>query len=279
MNKARKPLVAILIALIIFISFVGATRYYINQNVNLVHVVAAAEPIPPRTEIHPEKLKVIQVPQGHVPDDAAPNTNIFSEEVYYTGEIGLHPGEIITKQKVFTEDNIAYSHTLTLDPDETILGVSTDLVRSAGASVYPGSRIRALAYIPPYENRQEERTEPSRVEIIFDNLKVVGVVNMEALDTSQQEQRGKIPAVIKLAVTPEQERVLIGYQEGYRVWFTILPENYEPDPEIEDYYYRIEHGIEDALHVYPSEEQEMVDEMVPEDSINQDNDLPARVLP
>lgn len=240
MSKARKPVVALIIAFVVFVSFVGATRFYISQNVDLVSVVAANDSIPPRTQIGPNMLKVIEIPRGYAPDDAAPNVNVFQDEVYYTGELGLHAGEIITKEKVFTEDAMAQAHTLTLAPNETILGISTDLVRSAGASIYPGSKVRALAYVEPVKEGWDGVIEPSRVEVIFDNIRVVGIINSEAHDTSDLEQRGRVPSVVKIAVTPEQERILIQYQEEHRVWFTVLPEGYVPDPNIEDYYVRLE---------------------------------------
>ncbi len=238
MGKARKPLVALFVALVAFFVFVGATRFYINQNVELLSVVAAAEPVPPRTRIEASKLKITHIPKGYAPKDFAPTVDIFVNESYFTGEIGLNAGEILTRSKVFTDENIAHSHTLTLAPDETILGISTDLVRSAGASVYPGSRVRALAYVAPRQDSWQNTSDSSRVEVIFDNLRVVGTVNTEANDTSTQEQRGRVPSVIKIAVTHEQERVLIRYQEEHRVWFTVLPENYKPDPKLEDFFKR-----------------------------------------
>jgi len=252
--KSRKPLVAFILALVVFFGFIGAAKFYISINVELVQAVAAAEKIPPRTEISPEMLKVIQVPKGYLPEGSAPSVEIFARNKYYTGEIGLHPGEIVTKNKVFTEEEIAYSYALTLPPDMTILGVSTDLVRSAGASIYPGAKVRALAYIPAKELRREV-IRPSSVEVIFDNIQVVGVVNTEGAETTAEDQRRKVPSVVKLAVTHDQEKVLIRYQEekGYKVWFTVLPENYQPDPNIKDYYYRLEHGLEEELHT-PSEE-------------------------
>ena len=45
--KSRKPLTAIIIAVVIFLAFVITTRFYIRQQVDLVSVVAAADNIPP----------------------------------------------------------------------------------------------------------------------------------------------------------------------------------------------------------------------------------------
>ncbi len=230
MSKIRKPIVALIIALIVFIGFVGATNYYISQNVDLVKVVSASESIPPRTEIVPGMLKITEIPRGYVPDGAAPNINIFKDDTYYTGELGLFAGEIVTKEKVFTADAMEQAHTLTLAAGESIMGISTDLVRSAGASIYPGSRVRALSYIEP---GGWQGADPSKVEVLFDNIRVVGVVNSEAHDTSTQEQRGRVPAVIKIAVTPEQERVLIKHHEENTIWFVVLPEGYQPSKAIE----------------------------------------------
>ncbi len=258
--KSRKPLTAIIIAVVIFLAFVITTRFYIRQQVDLVSVVAAADNIPPRTEIKPENLTVVDVPRGVVPDGAAPRVDIFAEEKYFTKEIGLHRGEILTKSKVGTQEEIAHSDALGLNPGETIIGVQTDLTRSAGGTIYPGSRVRALAYIPPKTSGWQGETEPSRVEVIFDNLRVVGVINSDGEDASEQESRSSIPAVVTLAITPEQEKVLVRYQEeqGYSIWFTVLPENYEPVP-LEDYYYRVEAGIEEQLH----EGRSILDEQEP----------------
>jgi len=90
--KSRKPLTAIIIAVVIFLAFVITTRFYIRQQVDLVSVVAAADNIPPRTEIKPENLTVVDVPRGVVPDGAAPRVDIFAEEKYFTREIGLRVG-------------------------------------------------------------------------------------------------------------------------------------------------------------------------------------------
>ncbi|MBS4020863.1 MAG: hypothetical protein KGZ79_00370 [Dethiobacter sp.] len=220
----RKKLTAVLITLFIFASFVIATKFYISQNIELVRVVATAEAIPPRTEITSGMLKMAQVPKGYAPANAAWGIEIFTKDVYFTGELGLHAGEVITQEKVYTQEALANSHVLALAPNETVLGISTDLLRSAGASIYPGSKIRALAYKEPLKGQWQEVIRPSEVQVIFDNLRVVGVVNAEAGDASIEEKRGKVPAVVKVAVTHEQERVLIQYQEEHKVWFTILRE-------------------------------------------------------
>jgi len=94
------------------LAFVITTRFYIRQQVDLVSVVAAADNIPPRTEIKPENLTVVDVPRGVVPDGAAPRVDIFAEEKYFTREIGLHRGEILTKSKVGTLEEIAHSDAL-----------------------------------------------------------------------------------------------------------------------------------------------------------------------
>lgn len=75
-----------------------------------------------------------------------------------------------------------------------------------------------------------------------------------------ERRRRKDKAVVTLAVTPEQEKVLVRYQEeqGYSIWFTVLPENYEPVP-LEDYYCRVEAGIEEQLH----EGRSILDEQEP----------------
>ena len=228
----KNKLKAILVAVVVFASFFGLTQLYISQHVQFENVVGAAENISPRTKITKDNITIKQVPKATVPDTAAPSLDIFAETEYFTGEIGLHAGEILTKEKVFTYDDMDNSDTLLLEDNETIVGIETDLPRSAGASIRPGSRVRAWAYIsPPVEGAQ------SNVELIFDNLKVLGVVNAEATATDE-EDRSRIPAVVRVAATPEQEKVLIKYQEDNKIWLTVLPEDYEPDPTLEDYFAR-----------------------------------------
>lgn len=272
MSRLRKPMVALLIAVVVFASFVIATNFYLSQNISLVNVVVAAEAIQPRTEIRPEMLKIESVPKGYLPEGYTSNIDMFTNNTFYSGEIGLHAGEILTRDKAFTEEQIAHSYAMTLAPDKTILGVSTNLIRSAGAAVYTGSRVRALAYIPAVVERGEI-IKPSNVEVIFDDLNVIGIINSEGSDTSVEDQKRKIPSVVQLEVSHEQERVLIKYQEEYNIWFVVLPENYEPDPNIQDYYYRVKQGKEEEIHTYPENQAET--EPV---SIIQNNS-PARTLP
>lgn len=231
MGKAKKPLAAFLIALFATGVFAGATYFYVSQHVRLVTVVTAAAPIPPRTRVEPAMLRMAQVPESAAPDDYAPGISVFAEQEFFTGEIGLHAGEIVTRSKVFKPEDIVHAHTLTLAPGESILGVATDLARSAGGAIFPGSRVRALAYIKPDPRQETEQMrgqppveEPARVKVLFDNLRVVGVINSEAADATDEKQRSRVPAVVKLAVNQEQSRVLIRHQEEHRVWFAVLPE-------------------------------------------------------
>jgi Flp pilus assembly protein CpaB len=230
MGKAKKPLAALFIALLATGVFAGATYFYVSQHIQLVTVVTAAAPIPPRTRVEPAMLRMAQVPVSAAPQDFAPGKNVFAEQEFFTGEIGLHAGEIVTRGKVFKPEDIVHAHTLTLAPGESILGVATDLARSAGGAIFPGSRVRALAYIKPdarQETEQPPAEEPARVKVLFDNLRVVGVINSEAADATDKEQRSRVPAVVKLAVNQEQSRVLIRHQEEHRVWFAVLPETQE----------------------------------------------------
>lgn len=227
-SKYRKPLVAFLIALIAFLTFVGATRYYISQHVNTVSVLATSTEIMPLTKITPEMLTEKQVPQGHVPEGAAPVSagNMFAETSHFTGEVGLHSNEVITQDKIFTESELPHADMAAMEENKTILGVSTDLVRSAGAFVFPGTHVRAIGYM-------ELEGEHPKAEVIYDNLRVVDSLDSSGVPIDSGEGRNAVPSVLRLAVTPEQERVLIEYQEQADVWFTVLPEGYEPQEQFD----------------------------------------------
>ena len=223
-----KRLIILLLQAVLVAAIIWGTYFYTENRIQPKDVLVFSSNLPRHTKIMPNMLSTVTVPDS-------PLSKVMSydkKEVLgkYTGS-DVVEGEPVYPARLLDEKNIAPEALLRGDLRKQSFEV--DLARSNGGALKPGDYVDLLYYI------EDNSANTARSDIFIHKIPVLDVRNSEAVPlNSSVNAPGKggednfnagagkrIPAVITVAVTPDQARQVVYYRHRGKIDVAVYPEN------------------------------------------------------
>ena len=195
-----------------------------KPNLTLVKVVSAKADIPERAEIKEEFLRVMEVPQAAVPEDAV---KVMSEVVGKPARTKIYSGDILTNRKIFPDQKEAGFPGI-IPADCRAISLQIDDVTGVAGFALPGDYVDVMLV--------SEKLQDGRVtgEVVMQNVLLLSInkiaEQLEAGGGNDKDKKAssKIPSVenpatATLAVHPEEAvRLTVAAQVG-KIYLALRP--------------------------------------------------------
>lgn len=220
-----KRLIILLLQAALVAGIVGATYFYTESRTKPAGVLVFNRNVPRHTKINDSMISVVTVPESAV-------SKIMARDIKevlgkYTGADAAG-GEPVFTAKLLDEKSLAPEYLMREDMRKQSFEV--DLARSNGGALKPGDYVDLLYYI------EDSAAGTARSDFFIRKILVLDVRNSEAVPLNNPGQGAgeegfssgigkRIPAVITVAVTPEQVKQIVFYKNRGKIDIAVYPEN------------------------------------------------------
>ncbi|TLM99515.1 Flp pilus assembly protein CpaB [bacterium] len=219
-----KRLIVLLLQAALVAAIVGATYLYTESRSKPGGVVIFSQDLTRHTKITENMVTVVTVPESAVSKAMA--RDIKSVLGKYTGS-EVVKGEPVFVAKLLAEKDLAPEFMMKGDVRKQSFEV--DLARSNGGALKPGEYVDLIYYF------EDSAANIARSDIFIRKILVLDVRNSEAVPLNTPGESvgagdfdagtGKrIPAVITVAVTPEQAKQIVFYKNRGKIDIAVYPE-------------------------------------------------------
>ncbi len=219
-----KRLIILVLQAALVVAIVGATYLYTEAQTKPTGVLVFSRNIPRHTKITDGMVKMVTVPDSAV-------AKVMGRDIKevlgkYTGD-NIIEGEPVFVAKLLNEKSIAPEFTMQGNMRKQSFEV--DLARSNGGALKPGDYVDLLYYV------EDNAANTARSDFFIRRIPVLDVRNSEAVPlNSLNKQNGeaefntgtgkRIPAVITVAVTPDQAKQIVFYKHRGKIDIIVYPE-------------------------------------------------------
>lgn len=232
-----KRLIVLLLQAALVAAIVGGTYLYTENRTKPTGVIVFSRDIPRHTRVTENMLTVVTVPDSAVSRAMARDMKAVLGK--YTGS-EVVKGEPVFIAKLLDEKSLAPEFMMKGDMRKQSFEV--DLAGSNGGALKPGDRVDLIYYM------EDSAANTARSDIFIRRIRVLDVRNSEAVPLNNPGKEtgegggdsgtGKrVPAVITVAVTPEQAKQIVFYKNRGKIDIAVYPENAagaEPSPAAAD---------------------------------------------
>lgn len=234
----KKKLLALVIAALSTVFVFGAMSIYTQSMLKTTSVCIAAQPIKPGTKIRAEMIAQTKIPVKYLQPGAIKDPQAIVGK-YVAPEFGVQKNDFFYPAKL--TDTPFGAKIYEMAPNQRAVGIETNLARSVAGMLIPGSKVDLVRVIEekmggmfggPGVRTTGEKLENIEVKDLRDqaakevapNATDKTVVKTQAeLAKASDVNTKKVPAVLVVAVTPEQAQTIIDWQETGRIWVTLHP--------------------------------------------------------
>lgn len=194
--KSKKGVILIIFSMLIGLStFLGIQRYVYKLE-EKVSVVVVKENIPAFTEITNDLVEVKDVSSINLPEGYAPKIDFVMG--MYTGNLGIHKGEFVSRDKVFNEEDIKDSllkHKI--EVGKVAVAIDVDLITSVGGTVKEND------YVDISIVNDDFNVTP------VESIKVIGVKDKDSTDIEKSKEENPLPYVVIFEASPLERDVIV----------------------------------------------------------------------
>lgn len=235
----KKRLALLVLALVCTGISLYLTQKYVQDNLREKAVVVFRRDVQPNTRISTEMVELKQV--GATGLHAQAVTNIQEVIGKYSSAQEM-AGEIVLNNKLGTEAEIPQGYLYGLQPDERVIAVATDLIRSAGGTVQTGDIVDLIVVLDEkFGGEPQAKTFLQQVRVIDvrdPGARKLSEVNREGQQKEAQGQiinnstQKQLPGAVVLAVKPYQAEQIALYQKLGEITLTINPKQTKTFPTV-----------------------------------------------
>lgn len=219
-----KRIIILLLQAVLVAAIVGGTYIYTESQTRPTEVLVFSRNISSHTRITKDLVTVVTVPDSAV--SRGMSREIKEVLGRYTGA-EVVKGEPVFVSKLVSEGDLSPEYRMAGDMRKQSFEV--DLARSNGGALKPGDYVDLIYYV------EDSAANTARSDIFIHKILVLDVRNSEAvpLNTPGREagEAGydagtgrRIPAVITVAVTPEQAKQIVFYKYRGKIDIAVYPE-------------------------------------------------------
>ncbi|GEM_PF-2310606 len=225
----RAFMIGLIFCLIFGITY-RLNQTYLQKVSETAPVVAARRTLSPGTLLTVEDLIVTERPLAGLGDDYCRDISaLFETGEWYTDTIGLGKGDVLRPSRLVKESVTEESLLQRLSKEQKcLIAVETDLVRSCGNWLAPGTRVDGWVYI---SGKDGFDTVPEQVigpleDPCLSNLLIVDKKNKNAMpleSLNDEAIKDPLPVVLTLMVEQNDEeriRALVRYNEIGKIYFS-----------------------------------------------------------
>lgn len=220
-----KRLIILLLQAALVAAIVWTTYLYTESRTKPTGVLIFNQNLPLHTKITSEMVSLVTVPDSAVSREMGRDVKEVLNK--YTGAEVVR-GEPVFVGKLLNEQSLAPEARLMGDMRKQSFEV--DLARSNGGALKPGDYVDLIYYV------EDSAANSARSDIFISKILVLDVRNSEAMplntpgkgtrDAEFDSGIGKrIPAVITVAVKPEQAKQIVFYKNRGKIDIAVYPEN------------------------------------------------------
>lgn len=207
--KKKQIWLGVLIALL----FVGGSEIMYRMRIDLVEVVVAASPIPPRTKIEASMLKTIKVPKTALPKEIYVEANQVVG-LYTDIATSLVPDAYFFKPILFHDYELPDEPQQMLKEGQVAFSINADLLKTSGNTLIAGQ------YVDVYGSLYRSNQEPI-VDKVVENVRIVAIKDAKGNDVvirnSSQTPKVIILAIDDQVITTLKKVVKLGALDVYPV--------------------------------------------------------------
>lgn len=225
-----KRLIVLLLQAALVAAIVGSTYIYTESRTKPTGVLVFSRNISPHTKITKDMVSLVTVPDSAISREMGRDINEVLDK--YTGS------EVVRGEPVFVSKLI---NEQSLTPESRLMGdmrkqsFEVDLARSNGGALKPGDYVDLIYYV------EDSAANTARSDIFISKILVLDVRNSEAIPLNSPGKGSgeaefdsgigkRIPAVITVAVSPEQAKQIVFYKNRGKIDIAVYPENAAKDP-------------------------------------------------
>jgi len=231
------------VAVVAVVSYISSIRTSVEEEVEKVEVLVAAQNIPKETPVETiiaaDAVTTEAIPRKYLADGVL--TTLDNYEGYVTAA-PINKGEQITSTKFVKPEQIGLA--FMIPGDMVAISIPVDEVIGVSNLINVGDKVNVIAtFSPPGEEAAEETEETLaeevviekeitktllwNVEVLYVGTRIVIVEEEEAGKVLGGETKKEIKAsdirTVTLAVTPEDSEKLVFTEEMGSVWLALLP--------------------------------------------------------
>lgn len=201
MKLKSKSLIILIISILLGAATFGGIFYYLSISNEQVEIVVAGQGIPPYTEITKDMIKLDYRPKIIIGPDAA--SKIEYVEGKYTDRIGLHTGDIVSREKVIKkEEAMDYILSKEIPVGSRGIGLSVDYSHAVGGMIQNNDYVDISLDL----RSGDEVRKITPVECI----RVIALKDKDGLDRNMSKEEVFMPTVVIVeAPTPEVRDAIV----------------------------------------------------------------------
>ena len=234
-----KGLVVSISFAVVFVVTYGLNRTYLRQVAETKTVITAKYMLLPGKPLVAGDLALTEKPVFGLGEDYAQDIDtLLLSGPWYIGELGLGAGDVLRPNRLRNAADTGgfMRWEMQRRDDVRLIAVETNLVRSSGNWLWPGTMVDAFVYLPAkdsYDDPQPARIIGPRDDPFLQALLVIdkrnnsGASLQEGSDASGESMetynRDTIPTVVTLMVDihdVERVKALISYNEEGEIYFS-----------------------------------------------------------
>jgi len=206
----KKGLLLIVLSLILGVGTFTGIFFYVNAISDEVVVVAAAQDIPPYTEIKKEMLKMVNMPRHYISENVAPKVDFVVG--MYTGAYGIFEDSVITRNMVKKHDEVKDRVLKNeLPSGSRAIAIEVDFVRSVAGIIRPGDYVDISIV--------DDEFDVTPIE----SIKVLSVKDGDGYEITESQSEVSIPdAVILEAISPKVRDAIVKITDAGQVHLSLL---------------------------------------------------------
>lgn len=220
-----RRIIILLLQAALVVAIVGSTYIYTESRTKPTGVLVFSQSIPRHTRITEDMVTVVTVPDSAVSREMG--RDIKEVLGRYTGS-EVVKGEPVFVSKLLNERSLAPEYRMAGDMRKQSFEV--DLARSNGGALKPGDYVDLIYYV------EDNAANSARSDIFIRKILVLDVRNSEAVPLNapgrETGERGfdsgagkRIPAVITVAVSPDQAKQIVFYKNRGKIDIAVYPES------------------------------------------------------
>ena len=231
------------IAVVAVVSYISSIRTSVEEEVEKVEVLVAAQNIPKETPVETiiaaDAVITEAIPRKYLADGVL--TTLDNYEGYVTAA-PVNKGEQITSTKFVKPEQIGLA--FMIPGDMVAISIPVNEVIGVSNLINVGDKVNVIATLPPPGEEAAEAAEETlaeevviekeitktllwNVEVLYVGTRIVIVEEEEAGEVLGGETKKEIKAsdirTVTLAVTPEDSEKLVFTEEMGSVWLALLP--------------------------------------------------------
>ncbi|KNZ69036.1 hypothetical protein Tfer_2280 [Thermincola ferriacetica] len=215
MKKWLKITFVLITGLLLAVTTFILNKSYIAQHTDLKPVVVAKETVTPYNPI--TKYELVKKVRSSIPEDAVTDPKYLEKKKWYAGKLGIGAGDIIRKSRIVDEDSNPFGKAISLTDNKVLVGVETNLVKSAGANIKPGVKVNALVFKPANDRSEQDTVITPNENPLLGNILVKQVLNSQATNVAGKGKEA-MPTVAVLETTVPVAKLLVLYQETGKIY-------------------------------------------------------------